>query len=170
MNFAYMKKMNLFARIFHLFNGKEIESKGIEVYKTCRHYKIITMYKLKAGSYLSGEPVFILPLEITAENLSKVIFECLNHSCLVSKSEEDIIWNNRKQLLKKLKEPSFNALYKNSVNCDIICVENQKITIEPKIYLGLRKGLVTDTERVVELEFSKSNYVDVAQVVIDLLT
>lgn len=65
---------------------------------------------------------------------------------------------------------NYYTLYKNSVNCDIIYLENQKITIEPKIYLGLRKGLVTDTERVVELDFSKSNYMDVAQVVIDLLT
>ena len=58
----------------------------------------------------------------------------------------------------------------NSVSCDIIYVENQKITIKPKIYLGLRKGLVTDTKRVVKLEFSKSNYVDIAQIVIDILT
>ncbi|MBQ6667367.1 MAG: CdiI family contact-dependent growth inhibition immunity protein [Bacteroidales bacterium] len=155
------------------YNGKEKESliieKVIEVYKTRKHYKIITNYKLKAGSYLSGEPVFILPLDITAENLSEVFFESLNHSRLVSESEEDKIWNNRKQLLKKLKEPSFNALYKNSVSCDIIYVENQKITIKPKIYLGLRKGLVTDTERVIELEFSISNYIDIAQVVIDVL-
>ena len=155
------------------YNGKEKESliieKVIEVYKTRKHYKIITNYKLKAGSYLSGEPVFILPLDITAENLSEVFFESLNHSRLVSESEEDKIWNNRKQLLKKLKEPSFNALYKNSVSCDIIYVENQKITINPKIYLGLRKGLVTDTERVIELEFSISNYIDIAQEVIDVL-
>lgn len=103
----FCEKMNLFARIFQLFNGEEKESliieKVIEVYKTRKHYKIVTMYmyNLIAVSYLSGEPVFILPLDITAENLSKVIFECLNHSCLVSESEEDIIWNNRKQLLKK---------------------------------------------------------------------
>ena len=55
----------------------------------------------------------------------------------------------------------------NSVSCDIIYVENQKITIEPKIYLGSRKGLVTDTEKVIELAFDKPNYVDVAKALID---
>ena len=158
-------------RSFFLFlcppKGNKQMEKAIEVYKTGKYYKIITMHKLKAGSYLSGEPVFILPIDTTAEILSEVIFESLNHSHLVSESEEDKIWNNRKQLLKKLKEPSFNALYKYSVSCDIIYVENQKITIEPKIYLGSRKGLVTDTEKVIEFAFDKPNYVDVAKAVID---
>ena len=58
-------------------------------------------------------------------------------------------------------------MYKYSVSCDIIYVENQKITIEPKIYLGSRKGLVTDTEKVIEFAFDKPNYVDVAKAVID---
>lgn len=167
MNFAYMKKVNLFARIFHLFNGKEIMEKMIDVYKTRKHYVIITAYKTESTMLLS-DPVYILSLDTTAEELAKVISDGLAHSRSISETEENIFRSNNK-LLKKMKERSWSNLYKTSKSCTIK-IDNNEITIEPWILSGTLRGLVQDEERAVKLDFSKSNYMDVAQVVIDLLT
>ena len=153
-----MNKLKLFATNAHLFEeddkrNKEagLMKKSIQIYKTHKHYKVITMYRTESWTYLLSEPVFLLSLDITAEELSKVILEGLNRSRSISESEEDTIRNNNKQsLLKQIKEKSYNDLYKNSTSCTIY-VENQEITIEPNIYLGSREGLTTDMERVVKL-------------------
>ena len=148
----------------------DLIKKSIQVYKTDKYYKIITMYRTESWTYLLGEPVFLLPLDITAGELAKVILEGLNHSRSISESEEDIIRNNNKQsLLKQIKEKSYDNLYKNSTSCNIY-VESQEITIEPNIYLGSREGLTTDMERVVKLEFLESKYIDIAKLVIDILS
>lgn len=170
-----MKKVKLFATNAHLFEednkgDKEagLIKKSIQVYKTDKHYKIITMYRTESWTYLLGEPVFLLPLDIIAEELARVILEGLNHSRSISETEEDIIRNNNKQsLLKQIKEKSYDSLYKNSTSCNIY-VENQEITIEPNI-LGSKRGLVTDTERIVKLEFSESKYIDIAKLVMKVL-
>lgn len=176
MNF-FMKKLKLFATNAHLFEednkGNEeadLIKKSIQVYKTDKYYKIIAMYRTESWTYLLGEPVFLLPLDITAGELAKVILEGLNHSRSISESEEDIIRNNNKQsLLKQIKEKSYDNLYKNSTSCNIYA-ESQEITIEPNIYLGSREGLTTDMERVVKLEFLESKYIDIAKLVIDILS
>ena len=100
----FMKKLKLFATNAHLFEednkGNEeadLIKKSIQVYKTDKYYKIITMYRTESWTYLLGEPVFLLPLDITAGELAKVILEGLNHSRSISESEEDIIRNNNKQ-------------------------------------------------------------------------
>lgn len=167
MNFAYMKKMNLFARIFKLFNNKKIMEKMINVDKTRKHYVIITAYKTES-TWLLSDPVYILSLDTTAEELAKVISDGLAHSRSISETEENIFRSNNK-LLKKMKERSWSNLYKTSKSCTIK-IDNNEITIEPWILSGTLRGLVQDEERAVKLEFSKSNYMDVAQVVIDLLT
>jgi hypothetical protein len=167
MNFAYMKKMNLFARIFKLFNNKKIMEKMIDVYKTRKHYVIITAYKTESTMLLS-DPVYILSLDTAAEELAKVISDGLAHSRSISETEENIFRSNNK-LLEKMKERSWSNLYKTSKSCTIK-IDNNEITIEPWILSDTLRGLVQDEERAVKLEFSKSNYMDVAQVVIDLLT
>ncbi len=167
MNFAYMKKMNLFARIFKLFNNKKIMEKMINVDKTRKHYVIITAYKTES-TWLLSDPVYILSLDTTAEELAKVISDGLAHSRSISETEENIFRSNNK-LLEKMKEKSWSNLYKTSKSCTIK-IDNNEITIEPWILSGTLRGLVQDEERAVKLEFSKSNYMDVAQVVIDLLT
>lgn len=42
--------------------------------------------------------------------------------------------------------------------------------MQPNIYLGSREGLTTDMERVVKLEFLESKYIDIAKLVIDILS
>lgn len=78
----FMKKLKLFATNAHLFEednkGNEeadLIKKSIQVYKTDKYYKIITMYRTESWTYLLGEPVFLLPLDITAGELAKVILE-----------------------------------------------------------------------------------------------
>ncbi|MBR4197568.1 MAG: CdiI family contact-dependent growth inhibition immunity protein [Bacteroidales bacterium] len=159
--------MNLFARIFKLFNDKKIMEKKIDVYKTRKHYVILTAYKTES-TWLLSDPVYILSLDTTAEELAKVISDGLAHSRSISETEENIFRSNNK-LLKKMKERSWSNLYKTSKSCTIT-IDNNEITIEPWILSGTLRGLVQDEERAVKLEFSKSNYVDVAQVVIDILT
>ena len=168
------EELKLYAKWFEEDNKGNEEAdlikKSIQVYKTDKYYKIITMYRTESWMYLLGEPVFLLPLDITAGELAKVILEGLNHSRSISESEEDIIRNNNKQsLLKQIKEKSYDNLYKNSTSCNIY-VESQEITIEPNIYLGSREGLTTDMERVVKLEFLESKYIDIAKLVIDILS
>ena len=168
------EELKLYAKWFEEDNKGNEEAdlikKSIQVYKTDKYYKIITMYRTESWTYLLGEPVFLLPLDITAGELAKVILEGLNHSRSISESEEDIIRNNNKQsLLKQIKEKSYDNLYKNSTSCNIY-VESQEITIEPNIYLGSREGLTTDMERVVKLEFLESKYIDIAKLVIDILS
>jgi len=63
----FMKKLKLFATNAHLFEednkGNEeadLIKKSIQVYKTDKYYKIITMYRTESWTYLLGEPVFLL--------------------------------------------------------------------------------------------------------------
>lgn len=172
----FFKKIKLFTTNAHLFeeNNKsnkeeDLMKKSIQVYKTDKYYKIITMYRTESWSYIVGKPIFLLPLDITVQELSKVIIEGLNNSRSISESEEATIWNSNKQLLKEIKEKSYDDLYKNSTSCNIY-VENQEITIEPNIYLGSRKGLTTNTERIIKLEFLESKHIDIAKLVIDRLS
>ncbi len=139
----------------------------IDVYKTRKHYVIITAYKTESTMLLS-DPVYILSLDTAAEELAKVISDGLAHSRSISETEENIFRSNNK-LLEKMKERSWSNLYKTSKSCTIK-IDNNEITIEPWILSDTLRGLVQDEERAVKLEFSKSNYMDVAQVVIDLLT
>lgn len=167
--------MKLFATNIHLFK-KENDSdkkalrmkKSIQIYKTNKFYKIITMYRTESGSYIDGEPVFLIPLDATLQEFSKVILEGLNHSRLISESEEAVIWDNRRLLLKEIKEKSYDDLYKNSTSCDIT-IENEEITIEPNIYLGSREGLVTDKERIVKLPFLEDKHLEITKVIMEIL-
>ena len=107
-----MKKVNLFARIFKLFNNKKIMEKMINVDKTRKHYVILTAYKTES-TWLLSDPVYILSLDTTAEELAKVISDGLAHSRSISETEENIFRSNNK-LLEKMKERSWSNLYKTS--------------------------------------------------------
>ncbi|MBO4739637.1 MAG: CdiI family contact-dependent growth inhibition immunity protein [Bacteroidales bacterium] len=170
-----MKKLNLVTMFENLFrkhsdNNKKLkESKRlISIYKTMKHYAILTAYQTESGIWLFSDPVYILSLDITEEEFAKVISDGLAHSRSISEKEENIFRSNNK-LLKRMKERSWSNLYKTSKSCTIE-IENNEIIIEPWILSSTQRGLVSDEERVVKLEFSKSNYVDVAQIVIDILT
>ncbi|MDM1045913.1 CdiI family contact-dependent growth inhibition immunity protein [Myroides sp. 1354] len=170
-----MKKIKLFATNAHLFDkdgdtSKELNfmKKSIQVYKTKNQYKIITMYRTEAWSYIAGEPLYLLPLDISIQEFLKVILEGLNHSRSILELEVDKIWNNNKQLLKKIEAKSYDDLYKNSRSCDIY-IEDKEITIKPNIYLDSKKGLQTDVESIVKIEFLEEKYLEIAKEIIKIL-
>lgn len=170
-----MKKIKLFATNAHFFekdNDCNKESnfmkRSIQIYKTNNKYKIITMYRTESWSYIAGEPVFLLPLDITLQEFLKAILEGLNHSRSISELEEDKIWNNNKLLLKNIGEKSYDDLYKNSTSCDIY-IENKEITIKPNVYLGSKKGLQTDVEKIVKFGFLEEKYLEIAKEIIKVL-
>ena len=87
--------------------------KAVFVYKTGKNFKIVTNYELESGSYISSEPIYILPLDIKKDEFIKKLFEALNYSRKLTEDEEDTYWLG-KNLLKKLKETSFDKLYRTS--------------------------------------------------------
>lgn len=143
--------------------------KSVQVYKTNKHYLIICAYKTSAWSYIVGKPVFLLPLDISIEDLSKTLLEGLNHSRILSEAEEEIIRKYSKQpLLKEIKAKSFNDLYKKSSSCNIY-VDNHELTIEPNKYLSSNEGLMTVTESVIRLPFIETNYFEITKRIVDVL-
>ena len=156
---------------FRKISSKEIKTKWnmVDIYKNHQNYKIVTVYQAASGLGIISEPVFFLALDTTAEELSKVIFEGLRQSRSISESEEEEIRNNgHKKLLKALKEPSFKSLYKNSTSCNIV-VENKEVRITPWKYLGGNKGMAPDSAREITMEFSETKYIEMAQLVMDML-
>ena len=168
-----MEKNKLFATNANLFmvdcNSQcEINSttKGLMIYKTLKNYKIVTLYKRQSGSYIISYPVTILPKDIDIDTLCESITESLRKSRSISEKEEELFDIN---LLKELKEKSYDNLYKNSKSC-IVYITNQEISIEPNIYRVPRNGLITDKEKVVKLSPFESNLIDVSQILIDILS
>lgn len=176
---SYWRKPKLFLTNAHMFEAdNDINKKAeyfeknriyISIYRTIKHYAIVTGYRTESGIWLSGEPVWLLPLDTTSEELSKVISEGLSHSRSVSEPEEDIIrMSNKNNLLKRMKERSWSSLYRNSKCCSVD-VGNNEIIITPWISSVSQRGLVSDSDRVVRLAFVASNHMDIAQAVMDML-
>lgn len=140
--------------------------KSIHLYKTSKHYKIVTQYKLVSGSYLLSEPIYILPIDSKIEVLADKIYEALNTSRRISEAEEEHMWLGIK-LLKQMKESSFEGLYRDSASC-WISIGSGKISIEPYKYLGKGKGLNIDENRIIELD-EMHEPIEVAKIVIDTL-
>lgn len=124
--------------------------KSCQIFKTKKGYKIATMYRLESWSYIESKPIYIFPVEIGVEELSKAIFESLESSREISDSEENDFWLGN-QLLKELKENSYNSLYKNSYSC-IVSIKNSDFIIEPQKYMGKDEGLSVDENRVLKLD------------------
>lgn len=123
--------------------------KSCQVFKTKKNYKITTMYRLESWSYIESKPIYIFPLETSIEELSKAIFESLESSREISELEENDFWLGN-QLLKELKESSYNSLYKNSYGC-IVSIKNNDFVIEPQKYMGKDEGLAVDENKVLNL-------------------
>lgn len=141
--------------------------KACQIYKTKKHYKIATMYRLESGSYILSNPIFIIPLEANDKELSVKIFEAIKNSRLIYESEEDDIWLGT-QLLKELKEKSYNDLYKNSGSCTIY-LEKGLLEIEPNKYLGKNEGLEAIQEKKSKFDYVEGDELKVTEKVIELL-
>ena len=140
--------------------------KGIQIYKTKKHIKIVTMYQQESKAYIISEPIFILSLD---EDISKVkdnIFLALDSSRKISEKEEDKFWLGN-TLLKKMNETSFQKLYVSSKSC-MIFLEKNKIKIIPLKYAGKGLGLTEDIG-VIEMSFNSSDKEKIALKILDCL-
>jgi len=129
--------------------------KSVEVYKTKKDFKILTLYKLESGSYIASEPIFIVSVEAELEDLGEKLFEALNASRTIKESEEDKFWLGN-ALLKKIKEASFSKLYATSSSCHV-SFDNGIISIAPQKYLGKDKGLEIEEGRASRIALDNNN-------------
>ena len=127
---------------------------SVEIYKTSKNYKILTQYKLESGSYISSEPIFILPIDVNKEEMESKLFEALEASRDLSESEEDDFWLGNK-LLKKLKESSFDKLYKSSCSCHVSLIDGI-FSITPQKYVGKNVGLDILEDRAVKFFYDNN--------------
>lgn len=126
--------------------------KACAIYKTKKEYKVLTSYQVDIGRHVLRTPIFLIPLDIPLQDLKNKIFECLNASKSIS-YDEYYSGISPKEILKLMKESSFNGLYKKSTSCMIYFDHNQ-IKIVPYIYKGPEQGLVEllDNIKIINIE------------------
>lgn len=127
--------------------------KIIEIFKTKKEYKIITLYKLESGSYISSLPISILEIESSIDNLYDEINRLLNHSRKISSKEEQKFWLGS-DLLKHLKIASFKKLYTSSSSCNVTFI-NDEFRVITKIYDTKLKALI-ESDNI--LTFEKNDF------------
>lgn len=146
-----MKRDNVMRALFTLFgkckNVNAQRVKACDIYKTNKEYKIITMYKTDIGVYHLDEPVFILPISSSKEELLNVIQKSISASRFINNPSKSSL----KTFLHIIKEKNLNSFYKNSICCSIY-VEGSDATIEPQNYSVKYKGLIPDKARTIILK------------------
>lgn len=141
--------------------------KKIEIFKTEKKYIILTMYQLESGSFISSEPIYILPLHSEIEDFASFIIDALKLSRKLNESEENSYWLG-KNLLKKMREPSFEKLYRESVSCQLN-IENESLFIIPRKYLGKNKGLLPLENIAYKMEFEENNILNICVEILKIL-
>ena len=148
--------------------------KGLEIYRTSKFYKIVTMYRRESGAYMLSKPIYIVSIEKSIEELSNAIFSSLEASRSIKESEEDNLWLGNK-LLKELKERSFNNLYKNSTSCCVFfnkkgLLSKGMIEIEPYKYSGKDEGLEAIEEEIVKIKYNNNTEdAEITKIIIEIL-
>lgn len=141
--------------------------KSIHIYKTKKDYKIITFYKLESGSYIGSDPVFVMPIDVSSEDLAGKLFEALNASRTLKESEEDKFWLGN-GLLKKIKETSFNKFYATSLSCNV-SFDKGIIILTPYKYTGKDQGLEMEESRTYRVALEKNNRLEVVEKIKQML-
>ena len=154
-----MKVTDFFKTIVRFLYRKTTKEKkcmkACQIYKTDNKLKIVTMYKTDAGLYLSDEPIFILPVNSSKEELLNAILQAISASKLIKHPSD----YSSESLLRKLKEKSFKSLYLSSVLC-ILYIDGNNAEIELWQYSKKLKYLVTDESHKVHIEnFTKENLI-----------
>ena len=126
------------------------------------------MYKLKSGSYILSEPIFILPIDCIQSDFIDTVFISLGKSREILESEEDMYWLGN-TLLKKMKESSFDKLYRNSVSC-IVSIKNNFLNIVPQKYVSKELGLNIQEEKSFLFSLESSNNSLIAEKIKEVLT
>lgn len=141
--------------------------KSIEIFKTNKEFKIITLYMLQSGSYIASNPIFIFPADVEVKDLSNSISEALKESRILNESEEDKFWLGN-GLLKKIKESSFNKFYATSSSCYISLV-NGIISIIPQKYMGKDQGLEMQENLAYRVAINDNNRLEVIEKLKEML-
>lgn len=141
--------------------------KAITIYKIKKEYKIVTLYKREAGSYIVSEPILNVSIGISFNDFYNKIFYSLDSSRNISESEEDK-FSLGKELLKKLKISSFEKLYFNCTSCSI-WLDNNILEIIPNKYAGYLQGLEEDIENKLVFQFNEENKLIIVEKVKDIL-
>ncbi|MDM1550900.1 hypothetical protein [Empedobacter falsenii] len=130
--------------------------KTCQIFKIDNKFIIVTLYRLESWSYISSEPIFILPDDIDIKILLTKVFESLENSRDISEKEENEMWLGH-DLLKLLKVKSFSKLYKESVAC-IVSLNEKNIEVTPYEFYFKTKGLSEKIEDrfIVEIDNIKS--------------
>lgn len=134
------------------------------IYKTKKHFKIVTMYLTDTGSYVLRGPVHILDLNVSVEELREKIFDSLNASREIPHPENSFF----KELIKKMKEPSFKSLYQNSTSCNLF-LENNILTIEPNRCKDPNEGLEVVVEDIQKIEYYTYNEIEITKTIMEIL-
>ena len=140
--------------------------KGIQIYKTQKHIKIVTMYQIESEAYITSEPVFVFSLDEDISKIKDNIFLALDSSRKISEKEEDTFWLGN-TILKKMNETSFQKLYVSSKSC-MVFLEKNNIKIIPMKYAGKGQGLSEDIG-VIEMSFNSSDKEKITLIILDFL-
>ena len=171
MRFIYRNNLKIDIKIFFtqlFYKNPNKDTKACSIYKTEKNYKIITTYPVSSGIFVTREPVFILPLNITLEELKNTIFKAINECKLISCKEYEKMPHSIKYYLNILKEKSLKGLYQNSTYCSIY-LKNGILEIVPFKYSEKRKCLEPDCERNLKMEYSKENELKITNEVVQIL-
>lgn len=104
------------------------------IFKAKKHYKIYTESITKEGLLIADDPIFILDITIGQDILWETIIKSLNASKIGVKAPQRDEWSQwQGEILKKLKESSFNNLYKKTTSCQIK-LEQGKLIIQQLAY------------------------------------
>ena len=146
--------------------------KACNVYKTKDYYKVVTWSQTVDGFWLSSEPVFLIPVTDAPGSLMTAVFESLKGSITgVPTPDREDYPVREKDLMKKLQEKNYAALYMNSSSCDVR-MEKGTIEIHPEKYHNPKKtkeGLVWVEGDVVQIRDAENKKEEVISALIELL-
>lgn len=144
---------------------KEKKIRACSIYKTKNKLKITTMYRLESWAYIESNPIIILPIESSLEQIKNAIFSSICNSRELSQKEEFFYKLGTKKLLKSLQEISFKKLYNNSTSCNIF-IENNIVEVIPnrlKDYYLV--AVIDDTQRI---EYN-NNELEITKMILEVL-
>lgn len=104
-----------------------------------------------------SQPIMLMPVHIDDEQLGKAILGGLNSSRTLNEREEDEYY--LKDLLRIMKESSYNKLYANSQCCSISLTGNV-VRLTPYKYMGRGQGI--EEQEQLTIEMSADDYTAVA--------
>lgn len=146
--------------------------KTCEVYKTPKNYIIITESTSDIGLGISDDPIYVIPIDSTINELQEKVFDCLNSSRVGVYTPNRDEWASwQKKQLEKMQQKSFVMLYKNSNSCHL-ALENNIITIYPYKYYDPSKpkqGLCAVEEAEVKIDLNNIDKDEIIKILVDML-